>query len=329
MVKGIRVIPLAAESLGVRSMCTYIQTPHIKVLVDPGVSLGPRFGLLPHPREYMCLRQCRERIARYAEEADIVTVSHYHFDHSTPTYTDYIWNYSDLEVAQQIYRGKTVLAKDTKSNINASQRRRGWILKNAIEDCVKDFITADNRTFTFSDTVLKFSPPVPHGEADTSLGWVIMLTVEHEDFSVTCASDVQGPTSDRTLEILIAQHPSLVYVGGPPLYLSGYRVPSSTLEHGLKNTERLVEEAPTVILDHHLLRSQGWKEASSFIFETANKTGHRVLTAANFIEEADNTLEQNRRKLYEDEPPSEAFKRWSALPEEKRRRQKPPIEESF
>ena len=92
--------PLAAESLGVRSMCTYIQTPDIKILVDPGVSLGPRSGLFPHPREYVCLKKCRENIARYSDEADVVTISHYPFDHCTPTFTDYVWNFSDLHVAE-------------------------------------------------------------------------------------------------------------------------------------------------------------------------------------------------------------------------------------
>jgi len=38
--KNIKVIPLADESFGVRSMCTYIETPDVKILTDPGVSLG-------------------------------------------------------------------------------------------------------------------------------------------------------------------------------------------------------------------------------------------------------------------------------------------------
>ena len=40
---SIRFIPLAAESLGVRSMCTYAETSDIKVLIDPGASLCNRF----------------------------------------------------------------------------------------------------------------------------------------------------------------------------------------------------------------------------------------------------------------------------------------------
>jgi len=325
MIGKIKVVPLAAESLGVRSMCTYIQTPDIRILVDPGVSLGPRFGLLPHPREYVRLMKCREKIARFADEVDVVTISHYHFDHSTPTYTDYVWNFSDLEAARQIYREKVVLAKDTRSNVNASQRRRGWMLKSIIKDWVKDFIAADGQTFIFGDTSLRFSLPVPHGEIDTPLGWVLMLTVEHEGVRVVHASDVQGPISSETLEMLIAQRPNLVYVGGPPLYLLNYRLASSVLERGLKNIGKLAEKTPTVILDHHLLRAEGWREVSKTVFEAARKTGHEIVTAASFICEENDTLESRREMLYEDEPPSEAFNRWTALQEEKRRREKPPI----
>ncbi len=325
MVKYIKVIPLAAESLGVRSMCTFIITPHVKILVDPGASLGPRFGLLPHPREYVCLRECREKIARAADEVDLIAITHYHFDHSTPTFTDYVWNFSDLEVARQIYRGKTVLAKDIRSSVNASQRRRGWMLRSALKECVKEFVNADDQTFTYGDTVLKFSHPVPHGEISTSLGWVIMLTIEHKDVRVIFASDVQGPIFDRTLEMIIVQRPNLVYLGGPPIYLSDFRVPSSILEHGLKNAGKLVGESQSVILDHHLLRSEGWKEASSIIFKVAIKTGHEIMTAASFLGEEDNVLEPRRKILYDDEPPAEDFNRWSTLPEEKRRCIKPPI----
>jgi predicted metallo-beta-lactamase superfamily hydrolase len=108
MMDGMSIRPLATESLGVRSTCVYIQTPDVRVLVDPGVSLGPRFRLIPHPREYQRLEKCRRKIAQYANDAEIVTISHYHYDHCTPTYTDYVWNYSDREVARNIYQKKVV-----------------------------------------------------------------------------------------------------------------------------------------------------------------------------------------------------------------------------
>jgi len=306
-------------------MCTYIETPDTKIFVDPGASLSQRFGLLPHPREYTRLKECRNKIARFADEAEIITISHYHYDHNTPIFTDYEWNFSNSEIARQIYSGKTILAKDTRANINPSQRRRGWMFEKSVKSWVKDLVNADGRTFTFGSTRLTFSSPVSHGEEGTSLGWVLMLTVEFGNTRIVHAPDVQGPISNSALEALIAQHPNIVYVGGPPLYLLKYRPSSHAFEQGMRNLERLTEEVPLVILDHHLLRTEEWREAAAPIFKSAHRAGHRVVTAAGFLGEEDQILEARRKTLYEEEPPCEAFRRWLALPQGKRSQTRPPL----
>ena len=99
-------------------MCTFVSSPDINILIDPGISLSKRFSLYPHPIEYRLLKKYRAKILEYAEKADIITLSHYHFDHSTPTFTDYVWNWSTPETTINIYHGKTVLTKDIRSNIN-------------------------------------------------------------------------------------------------------------------------------------------------------------------------------------------------------------------
>ena len=64
MLRNIRIIPLADESLGVRSMAVYVETSTIRVLLDAGVSLAPkRYGLLPHPAEFEALKEARGRLA--------------------------------------------------------------------------------------------------------------------------------------------------------------------------------------------------------------------------------------------------------------------------
>lgn len=325
-VEKIHFIPLGAESLGVRSMCTYVETPDIKILIDPGVSLGRRFGLLPHPKEYRAIIDCRERIEESASKAEVVTISHYHFDHSTPTYTDYVWNFSSLDVAKRIYSDKIILAKDARSFINASQRRRGWMLRKMVKDFVKDFRIADDQTFTFGKTKLKFSKPVFHGEANTSLGWVLMLTVDCEGEKVMHASDVQGPVLDETSDVILAENPSLVYVGGPPLYLIDYWVEASAVAKGIENLAKLVERVPTVILDHHLLRAKEWKDSLKPVFESAEKNQHSVVTAAEFLGESNNFLEFRRRELYETEKPSERFMKWTALSPSKQMGTIPPLD---
>lgn len=81
----IKITPLASESLGVRSLAVFVETPDIKLLLDAGASLAPRFGKLPHPLEYKALKAAREKIRRYAQRADLITITHYHFDHYTQT----------------------------------------------------------------------------------------------------------------------------------------------------------------------------------------------------------------------------------------------------
>jgi len=324
--KQIKVTPLAEESLGVRSMCTYIETTDTKILLDAGASLAPkRWGYPPHPREYQALAECRKKITRTAEKANITTISHYHFDHHTPSYTDWFTNWSSPETAKKIYKGKLVLAKSYRSMVNASQRRRGWMFKKTGGKHAKRIESADGKTFQFGETKLKFSDPVFHGPENTQLGWLLMVTIESADEKVMFASDVQGPIHTPTLNQILAEKPQLVMIGGPPTYLAGFRVKDEHIETGMQNLKTLVENVPTTILEHHTLRDENWRSQTQPIFDTATQVGHKVLTAAEYSGTTNNLLEFRRRQLFETEPPSSDFIKWLKLPLQKRKLQKPPI----
>jgi len=325
MLCSIRVVPLAAESLGVRSMCTYVETPDVKVLLDAGVSLGPnRFGFPPHPKEYEALAVCRKKIAEAADKADVVTISHYHFDHHTPSYTDWCFNWSSEETARQIYEGKLVLAKSYRDKVNFSQRRRGWVFAKTGGRYAKRLEYADGKTFEFGRTKLRFSDPVFHGPGDSQLGWLIMTTVECEDERFLFASDVQGPMHPPTLPEILLQKPQLVFIGGPPTYLAGL-VKQEHVQIGMQNLEDLVKEVPTTILEHHLLREENWRELSKPIFDAASKKGHSIVTAAEFLRKNNNLLESRRKLLFETEPPSPEFDKWMKMPLTKRKLVRPPV----
>jgi len=325
MLQKIRVVPLAAESFGVRSMCTFIETPNVRVLLDPGVSLGPnRFGFPPHPREYEALAQSRKNIAEAAEEAEVVTISHYHFDHHTPSYPDWCYNWSSQEIARQIYEGKHVLAKNYREKVNFSQRRRGWVFSRTGGKHAKKLEYADGKTFEFGDTKLKFSEPVFHGPENSQLGWLLMCTIEHENERFLFASDVQGPMHTETVKLILASKLQLVMIGGPPLYLAGL-VKQDDIHLGMRNLEKLVKRVPMVILEHHLLREEGWREQSKPIFDAASENRHLVVTAAEFMKKENNLLESHRKTLFETEPPSPEFLKWMKTPQSKRRLNKPPI----
>ncbi|MGE5188338.1 MAG: MBL fold metallo-hydrolase [Betaproteobacteria bacterium] len=312
VLRKIKVTPLAAESLGARSMCTLVETPDVSVLLDAGVSLSPyRFNLPPHPIEFQTISRLRRSIAQAADKATVTTISHYHYDHYTPSFEDWLVNWTqNIETARQIYHDKTVLIKNPKENINPRQRQRAWMFQRTGGRCAKSVEAADGRTFSFGNTKLHFSEAVFHGSEDSGLGWVIMVTVEHDDERFMFSPDVQGPMSECTCELILATKPQLIILGGPPLYLGGSRVDVAKLEKGLLNLERIVEVVPLVVLEHHALRDELWRSKAERVFQKAMESGHVLQTAAEYTGAENMFLESKRIQLYDDHPPSDEFKEW-------------------
>ncbi len=322
----INVLPVAFESLGVRSMCTYVETPNVRVLLDAGASLCPkRFGLPPHPKEYVALRECRSRMLELAEKADVVTVSHYHFDHHTPSFADYVSHWSTAETADRIYANKIVLAKSYRSNVNPSQRQRGWMFRKTSGKRASRLESADGKTFRFGETSVTFSDPVCHGEEGSELGWVLMATIECGEEKVLFAPDVQGPMSNRTATLILEKKPMLAIIGGPPVYLVQYRVSPQRIEEAMLNLGTVAENVPTTILDHHILRDENWAKTAQPAVDKASSVGHQILTAAEYAGQTNSLLEAHRKTLYETEPPSKEFKEWTKISLQKRKNITPPI----
>ncbi|MCW4007086.1 MAG: hypothetical protein NWF09_00120 [Candidatus Bathyarchaeota archaeon] len=328
MLKKIKITPLAAESFGVRSMCTLVETPDVEILLDAGISLCPyRFGLPPHPLEFKAISTLRKHIAEASEKAEVVTISHYHFDHHTPSYEDWLVNWTEAnETARQIYQGKKVLMKNPKENINASQRQRAWLFQKTGGKYAASLEPADGKSFTFGKrTLLRFSEAVPHGPEDSMLGWVIMALIEYEDERFMFAPDVQGPIAARTLELIQLANPQVIMIGGPPFYLSGFKVDEAQLQQGLKNLAAVVEKVPLTILEHHALRDKHWQQKITRVYELALRAGHKIMTAAEFAGEKNNFLESKRKQLYLDAPPSKEFENWMREGLTKKSITKPPI----
>ncbi|HID15703.1 MAG TPA: MBL fold metallo-hydrolase [Candidatus Atribacteria bacterium] len=322
----IKIKPLAFESLGVRSMCTFIETPDVNITIDPGVSLGKRFGLLPHPREYEALIDARSKVLKHAEKSEILIISHYHFDHYTPLgYTDYTWTWSITGETEEIYIDKVLLVKDYRDNINFSQRKRGWIFNRLVEGLARKIEIADSKTFEIGETRIEFSSPVWHGEANTPLGWVLMILIEHDEDKLIFASDVQGPMESEALNFILKSNPKILIIGGPPTYLPQYKIKTNSIKSAIKNLEIIVKQVPLVILDHHLLRDAEWRKYVEKIFEIANKYENKVITAAEYLAKKNILFESIRRRLYDNEPPNKEFINWTKLPKDKRRVTPPPI----
>jgi predicted metallo-beta-lactamase superfamily hydrolase len=328
MLKKIKVTPLAAESFGVRSMCTLVETADVKVLLDAGVSLCPyRFGLLPHPLEFKTIDKLRGCIAEAAETAEVVTISHYHFDHHTPSYEDWLVNWTEAnETARQIYQGKKVLMKNPKEKINASQRQRAWLFQKTGGKYATTLEPADGKTFTFGkSTTVRFSEAVSHGADNSMLGWVVMALIEFEGERFMFAPDVQGPMSTHTLELIKSANPQVIMIGGPPFYLGGFKVSEAQLQLGLKNLVSVVEAVPLTILEHHALRDEQWRQRTEQVYVAALVARHSVMTAAEFTGEKNMFLESKRKQLYLDTPPPKEFEKWMRQGLTKKSSTKPPI----
>ena len=275
------VIPLAADSLGVRSMATYVECGQTRVLIDPGASLGrSRFNLPPSDEEWEALKRSNDRISAYAARAGLVFISHYHEDH--------------FRYDRTIYLDRNVWAKDPKRMLGPRQAgRAGELWKSLHGHCRLD--SAEGRRLETPDAVLTASPPLGHGMEGTGLGYVVALTItdRREGARFVHASDVQGPLSSVATAYLIRERPTLLYLSGPPAYLEA-QIGAALIEQGVANLLRIIEATGCrVILDHHALRSQDYRERFARLWETG-----RVVTAAAFVGQADAPLEASRRHLW-------------------------------
>lgn len=306
-------------------MCTFVETSDLKLLIDAGVALGPRFRRLPHPLEYRARDECRARIRSYAKKADAIIVSHYHNDHHTPNYTETVWVGSSAEEAEAIYKDKIVLVKDIRNSINFNQRRRGWMFQRFVKRVGGKCEVADGKSFNFGSTKITVSRPVPHGEENSGMGWVLMTSVKSGGETFLHASDVQGPMSNETLQLILKEKASVLVLGGPPTYLKGVRVQESSIDRGIMNAAKVAPLVPTMIFDHHILRSEKWETEARAVFEAGRRAENRVATAAGYVNQPTMLLEARRRELYDEEEPSSEFLKWTQLPRDKRRLEIPPI----
>ncbi len=321
---SIEVMPIAAESMGVRSLCTRITTPDVNIVLDPSAALAMRFGLEPHPTEYRCLLASLERIFAAARHADILSVSHYHYDHVRPGFTDFRYLFSSREELQRMFEGKTVFAKDNRENINASQRRRGFYFQKDLEEIAGEIVWADGQKRQFGDTTVCYSEPLPHGPDNSPMGYVLATSVQCGKDTVLFAPDVQGPLSERSLSYVVNAHASLIIIGGPPIYLNSMTAHES--ETALQNLCRVARVCPTLVVDHHLARSEDWEKWTRPVRDVAREAGHDLVTMAELAGSPNQFLEASRKRLYEEHRPTDEFLDWSSASEDFKTCHRPPID---
>ena len=276
-----KVVPLAADSLGVRSMATYVEAGGTGLLIDPGATLAPqRYGLPPSGEEWDALKRANDRISAYAARARYVFVSHYHEDHfrSDPA----------------TYAGRVVLVKDPRRMVTGAQARRAEALWKTLDGPAR-IQAADGAAIVTQDFELHVSPPLPHGAVGTTLGYVVALTVvdHHEHQRLVFASDVQGPLSPVAAAWLINARPTTLYLSGPPSYVER-EVGTAAIDRAVDNLQRVLDATGCrVIMDHHALRDPRFSTRFQKLWETG-----RVVTAAAYLGLTAQPLEARRDRLW-------------------------------
>lgn len=277
---------LATETLGVRGLCCVVRTGERSILIDPGIALGfSREGFLPHPVQIAVGSMIRERIVQEVHDATDIVISHFHGDHM-PLVDPNPFQLG-LDRVEESIRNKRVWVKSFEEE---SGKRYSRI--HELADRVK-LHPAIGRN---GDGILTFAGPMDHGERGSFLGKVLITLVRFEGGLFCHASDLQLlslPSVERVLEL----SPTMVIVSGPPLYLKDFMI--TRKEQAWNNALLMAENVPTLLMDHHLFRSE---EGSLWVEELRQKTGRNILSAAETKDMPLQLLEAVRVSMYRDIP---------------------------
>lgn len=271
--------------MGTRSMATFVETQDAKILMDPGVALGPsRYGLPPHKLEVQRMEEHWEKIKKCADKAEILIVTHYHYDHYNPD-------------APEIYKDKVVLLKHPTEKINYSQKSRASFFLKQIKRLPQKLEYSDEREFSFGDTKLKFSKPVFHG-TNSKLGYVTEVSVRESSACFLFTSDVEGPSVEEQVEFIISENPDIVFVDGPLSYMLGYRYSEGSLQKSIASLIKVIKNTKVerILIDHHFLRDIKWRERIKPVFDAAGSV--KISTAAEFLGKKNDLLEARRKELF-------------------------------
>lgn len=282
-----KIIPLAAESLGSRSMTTFVETGKMSIIIDPGADLGQlRLGFKPHSLEKWMLEKHLDRIYLYMEKADVVIISHFHFHH-------YILHTPDL------YKGKILLVKNPNSRIGTSQRNQAFEFLNFIRDIPDEIMYVDERVYKFENIQLRFSPPVRH-HGEEKNGYVIMLCLREREKEFLFIPDVEEFTPAAMEWITEKNNPDIMYTDGPTTYIHDDTNRDTIIHNFIDSIKKIITRTriSKIIMDHHIVRDLHWRESIRSLLKFSQLRGVTMQTAAEFRGEDNNFLEARRDELY-------------------------------
>lgn len=290
---------IAFDSFGVKSSCVLVRTGDIKVCIDPGIAAEvDSFPLSKLSRSRLKLKYMR-KIARACEKAEVIVISHYHYDH--------------CKHIKEWYKDKIILIKDPKKFINKSQKERAKRFLELVKDTAKKIEIADGKEFEFGNTKIRFSKPLFHGVKNTRLGYVIMCSIDDGKKKLLHSSDIDGPIEEEYVKLIIKESPDLLILDGAPTYLLGYIHSFRNLCRAVLNLIKIIRsnKVRKIVLDHHLLRDYRYRDLYYAAFQEAKEQCITLRTAAEEIGEMPMVI-----KAYKKHGPTK-WKKWEKVTKEK------------
>jgi uncharacterized protein len=283
-----QVIPLAADSMGVRSMATYVETADAGFLIDPGAVLAERrHGLPPHPLETDRLRKSVERISLFAKSARFIVVTQWDPEHVRFESPEWM-------------RGRRLLVKNPNLCVSPERRTQAFEFLKSVRNLCEGVVFADGAAFACGATRIAFSDFTPARPGDPREASVALAVAEGDE-CLAFSSDTRGFYPDPTALFLASAKPTVLYLDGPetdPADRTVHRPASAPL---IRRMRRLIAEcgAPRVLADHHLVRDPEWRRKAEPLFQAAHERGVVLQTAAEYRGEENLELESRRRTLYD------------------------------
>jgi len=258
---------VAFDSFGIKSMCTKIVTNDVKIVIDPGVAIETNSFPIPLFDRLTLVDRYERKIRESMKNTDITIITHYHYDHHIPE--------------GNLYKGKKLLIKHPEKNINKSQKNRAKYFLDLVRG--NEIFYADNNELKFGSTKIRFTKSLWHGTRGTKLGFVVGVIIENKE-KIFFTSDIDGPYIEEYADMIVEEKPEILIIDGPATYLLGYIMSYENLKKSIKNLKKIVEKTDfkTMILDHHLLRDYRYRDLLHEVYETGEKLGKNVISAAEY-----------------------------------------------
>jgi predicted metallo-beta-lactamase superfamily hydrolase len=285
------IIPLAADSMGVRSMATFVETRHLRLLIDPGAIVAERrFGLAPHPLETACLKSCLERIALFAKSADTIVITKYDVEHFSPDRPEWA-------------RNKRLIVKNPNLHVRPEIRTFAFEFLKTVRNTASEITFADGMSFVFGKTRLTFSESYSIDPYENAEG-ALPLAVEEDEDVFLYSSGTKGVYPDGAAAFLSSRPSMLMYLDGPLTHQTDRAAPKIPVGPLFKRIRKIITDSATqrIILDHHLLRDPKWRQRIESLVQAALQKQIVLQTAAEYRGEETLDLEARRRTLYELHP---------------------------